>query len=363
MSKMFNRKLTVYGFSLSLAALMLSQALPDRTFSPLENRNLDSPPDFTWQNISSGDFSDDIESYLQDQIPARDFFVKLYGQTAYVMGRDDLNDAYIGKGGTFLEVREGISLEDVERNAKRIEEIANSTGIKTWFLGIASAYTADPDRLPNYAYAPDEVQIYDSTTEHFESVTPIYIAADGENYFKTDHHWTQDGAYQGYVALANAMGLVPTPLEEYERHTVQDFLGSLYSRAPRFNVEADELVYYTSSTIHAPTVNYLDTGVVSDSYIDGDALLEKDKYTAFLGGNNAQIVIETGADTGRRLVLLKDSFSHPMVQFLAPHFDEIAVLDLRYYKQSVEQYAEQFGATDILFAYNLSWFAEDNNIR
>ncbi|MFW2551600.1 DHHW family protein, partial [Klebsiella pneumoniae] len=47
-------------------------ALPDRAFSPLENRTLAQRPAFTVDGLLDGSFTADVETYIADQFPLRD---------------------------------------------------------------------------------------------------------------------------------------------------------------------------------------------------------------------------------------------------------------------------------------------------
>ena len=50
---------------------LLHLLLPDRTFSPVENRNLEQLPSFSISALVDGSFTSDIETYLADQFPLR----------------------------------------------------------------------------------------------------------------------------------------------------------------------------------------------------------------------------------------------------------------------------------------------------
>ena len=101
-------------------------------------------------------------------------------------------------------------------------------------------------------------------------------------------------------------------------------------------------------------------GEVSDSLYSMAALEEKDHYKIFMGGNYAKVVIDTGAGTGRSLLVVKDSFANSFLPFLVREYDTITVLDLRYYREGVQPLADQ--ADDILVLYELTNFAADKNL-
>jgi hypothetical protein len=98
-----------------------------------------------------------------------------------------------------------------------------------------------------------------------------------------------------------------------------------------------------------------------DGFYDEDKLLEKDKYTYFLGGNYGEVVIETGKNTSRRLLVIKDSFANCFVPFLADDYDAIYMVDLRYYNQNMQGYLNDNGITDVLMLYCVSNFITDKN--
>ena len=66
----------------------------------------------------------------------------------------------------------------------------------------------------------------------------------------------------------------------------------------------------------------------------------------FLGGNYGQCVITTGTENGKHLLLVKDSFANSFVPFLTGDYETITMLDLRYFRGSVQELAAE--ADDIL---------------
>ena len=87
----------------------------------------------------------------------------------------------------------------------------------------------------------------------------------------------------------------------------------------------------------------------------------KDKYSMFLGGNCALRSIETGHD-GPSLLLIRDSYSDSLAPFLLENFSRVDLMDLRYYRGSPAQYAEENGFDSILVLYSVSTFSTDRNL-
>ena len=56
---------------------LLHILLPDRTFSPVENRTLAQLPEFSWSALADGSYTAKLETYLEDQFPLRDGWMGL----------------------------------------------------------------------------------------------------------------------------------------------------------------------------------------------------------------------------------------------------------------------------------------------
>ena len=61
-------------------------------------------------------------------------------------------------------------------------------------------------------------------------------------------------------------------------------------------------------------------------------------------------------------MLFKDSYANCMVQFLLPYYQNIIVIDPRYFYDSVDNIIESCMITDILFLYNVNTYVTDNSI-
>ena len=72
------QRVTAAIFCLFIGGLgILHLLLPDRTFSPVENRNLAQFPAFSWKSLADGTFTSDVETYLEDQFPFRDQWISV----------------------------------------------------------------------------------------------------------------------------------------------------------------------------------------------------------------------------------------------------------------------------------------------
>ena len=95
---------------------------------------------------------------------------------------------------------------------------------------------------------------------------------------------------------------------------------------------------------------------------DMSAAGEKDKYKVFLGGNYGETTITGGCNNGKTLLIIKDSFANSLVPFLTADYENIIMLDLRYYMGSAQQLAAERNVDEILFVCEMSSFANDKNM-
>ena len=85
---------------------------------------------------------------------------------------------------------------------------------------------------------------------------------------------------------------------------------------------------------------------------NSEKLEEKDKYTVFFGGNHPLVEIHTTAQTGKNLLLFKDSYANSIVQFIYPYYDNIIMVDPRYYYEDISQVIKNNKISDVLFCYS-----------
>lgn len=175
-------------------------------------------------------------------------------------------------------------------------------------------------------------------------------------YFRTDHHWTALGAYYAYVAFAKSAGFEPVPIEEYETKRIDKFLGTFYSSTydSKLLSNPDFVEYYLPFTEYSMT-NYKSDGVSTykGTVIYQNIRSDSGGYLAFLGGDIPLSVIQTNNQTGKSIIVLKESYGNAFVPFLLPHYDTIYVADIRTFPFNLTDYVVEKNITDVLFCNNI----------
>jgi len=83
-------------------------------------------------------------------------------------------------------------------------------------------------------------------------------------------------------------------------------------------------------------------------YEDGNSAA----YMTFMHGDLNTTTVKTSTKNGRRLLILKDSYGNALPGFLFFSFEEIHVVDCRYFTRNMIDYVYRYGISDILFANN-----------
>ena len=347
--------------------LVLSLLVPDKEFSESENRSLAQRPKLS--SIMEGTFLSDLGDYFADQFPARDMWMSLNLGVNKLLGQKEASGVYLCEDDYLIQVPSAPNQTQLDRNLAAVNAFAqNHPELKTVMAVVPNAVTIHADKLPENAPARDQgadlVYIRGKLTDtDFVDVTKT-LQAHSEEYlfYKTDHHWTSLGAAYAFKDIAAAMGIQAPELTEYTVYPVSTtFEGTLSSKSGSHSARDTVDIYVPDSNIDY-YVTYADSGEDISSLYRREALGGKDHYTVFFGGNYSRVDITTTANTGRCLLLFKDSYANCMVQFLYPYFDHITMIDPRYYYDNVEHVLTGNSITDVLFLYNADTFLGDTSL-
>lgn len=176
---------------------------------------------------------------------------------------------------------------------------------------------------------------------------------DEDLYFQTDRNWTALGAYYAYTRFAAEKGITPIRLSDCAKYDYTGFRGSLYSQSNEHSALEDT----ETLTAYLPPYNALvkitdasgetfDSGLIVD-VSDYDTNM---KYCAFLGGDYPYILVQNSDITdGSSCIVIEETMGSAMVPFLAAHYQNVHVIDYRYWNGNLKAFAEENGVTDILF--------------
>ena len=344
----------------------------DMEFSNLENRSLAKMPTFKIDRLIEGRYTKNYEKYKNDQFFMRDTFIKLKSEIDVLLGKKENNNIYLCSDGYLIEKFLEPNKESLEKNIRAINEFSNKhSEIKINFMMIPNAISIYNEKLPRYVSESKQVEYINNFSNKLDRnisfINPYnYFIENKEEeiFYRADHHWTTKGAYYGYLALCDKMNLKKNEESYYDIELVSnDFKGTLYSRSLfDINKEDEIKVYIHKNEDDEVIVNQLEEKKVIPSLYDSLKLGTNDKYGVFLGGNKPIIKIQTTAKYNKKLLLIKDSYANSIVQFLTPYFEEIVMVDPRYYYGDIEELIKEEKFSEALFLYNANTFFQDNSL-
>lgn len=361
-------------FMVLLLGLAGKEALShQRTYSPVEKRELQTRPEISITKVLDGRFQKKYESYLRDQFPGRDHWVSFQTDMELFMGKNEIHNVYIGKNHYLLEhyTEKEFDPQQISKNLQALEKFVGKAKqnadihvmmvpTKSWILR---------EKLPAFAPHYKEQKFYDALQQKLEkedvliSVEPVLDAhKEEEIYYRTDHHWTTLGAWYAYEQYTKAVGgdLQRAQGKKKFRCISKDFYGTTYAKI-NYARQADKIEIYEPADKLRVVYNMGEKK--TKTLYDFSFLKTADQYSVFTGGNQAVLEITGGIKNGKTLLLIKDSFANSILPFLAEDYEKLVVVDLRQLNVSGDRLLEMFSPTDILILYNSAQFAQDKEFE
>ena len=358
----------VFGFSL------VNLVFPKHDQLELENRKAAQLPAFSVSALLDGSWQSGFARWMQDQFALRDVWVNTQrAADEIVFQKVEEGGILLGKDHwmyTKLFTVDDATQKQLAKNVQAVSDFAAAHPGKVTFLLAPSASVIYPEELPTGAPMADENAMLDdifTTVGQNASVLdlrPTFTADKNEYlYFKTDHHWTPDGAYRAYQQFCTLKNLTPFDCNVYTKITVPDFYGTHYSATRRWNAQADSFSYYdlpNQMTVYKVNGEADYEPVKTEGLMNLAKLDTRDKYGAFLDGNNGYSVIE-GNGTGSILVV-KDSYANSFIPYLTANYAKIGVVDFRGLAYGLDSTIEKEGYDQILILYNFQTFISDSKV-
>lgn len=341
---------------------------PQKSYSANENRYLTKLPEITWEGIKKGEVQDTLETAFCDQFPARDTWLGITTRIQRAMGNDCIRKVYLGKDDYYFEQVLDSDLPEKQYNTNlQVIEALRDEGITTTCMLIPSPATIMKDKLPAHAVTYDSAKMCKEGAkllqEDWLDISEALLKAKekAQVYFRTDHHWTLAGAYEGYAAYCRHMGCEPKEYAYFAPEKASDtFLGTIYSKLLPVSPKKDDL--YLAGNV-PENIEVVCDGKTHDSVYDREKLNTKDKYAVFFGGNYGMVEITNPqVEKEKNLIVCKDSFANSMIPFLMEDYHKIIMIDLRYYTGSIKQLLDSYDQKEFLVLYEMSNFAKDDHL-
>ncbi|MBW9154435.1 DHHW family protein [Clostridium estertheticum] len=370
-NNIYIKSLTLMFLFFIFSVMILNIIVPDKKFSSQENRNLKSKPKLSVDNLLYNKFTSKYEKYIADQFILRNFWINVKSRSEIFAGKKENNDVYLGKNKYLIAKFKKPGKEAFDEKVKAINDFSTENKkVNKYIMLVPNKIKVLEDKLPEFAPVENQLEyinkFYSGLDKSIKTINVFDSLNKNKNkyiYYKTDHHWTTQGAYYAYLEFCKSSGLTLKDANYYNIKKVSnEFYGTLYSKAGVTNVDSDTINVYLPKKHEDLLVNYVEEKKKSSSLYNSSNLNTKDKYSTFLGGNHPIIKISTMSDSSKKLLVIKDSYANCFIPFLTSHFSDIIVVDLRYYSDNINTLIKDYKITDVLMLYNANTFFEDESI-
>ena len=319
--------------------------------------------------------ADQTEGLLNAALDREHRFIELYGGLQKLTNQKFVEDSFSYsvirmKNGALTFGSVGQVQKDVSHNAQATADFA----ARLEDHGIPFTAVMTPQKVPQQTdyppHVPNALRDYhneeaDQFLSHLERegfytvdlrkgygyFPGVVFVRDSNAFFRTDHHWTAHGAFDGNqimtAALSDRYGFAPflPGLDETQfSHTVYTdlFLGSQGKRVGTLYAGVDDFPLYhpkfeTHLTYQVAEYAVPRTGTLEDTLYFMECL-EQDYYNAnpyvtYSGGDWGRAVIVNHLNPdGPRVVMIRDSFGCAITPFFALQCSELVTIDLRAYR-------------------------------
>lgn len=415
-----------------VAFVVVLNFFPRSEYSELERRELTKRPAFSFEALTSGEYTKGISSWYSDTEPFRDLFMTLSmqvhqwralhigaeeEQVTFVTGEQDPEIEPEAQAPTSVVDPIGpispispispieSSTPDFEDRAKItnngifiVGKAPNARAMMAYLgkgggVGYARAVNTYREKFPDVniycMIVPTAVEFYcperaksatlpESATIdtlyahllpdiHRVHLLPVMAAHASEPiYLRTDHHWSPLGAFYAAQELCRVAHVHVPQLAEFEQHVTRNFVGTMYGFSGDISIKRspEDFIYYTPTNVtYTTTYTIYDVdsafqivreyrprqGEFFRHFKDGSSRA----YCTFMGGDTKITKVETSTRNGRKVLILKDSFGNAIPGYLFGSFQEVHVIDGRYFTKNMVDYVSENGITDIVFANNV----------
>lgn len=360
--------------ALLVLAFVINLALPDKDFSDEENRILQRMPTFSLSSYKEGRFEKKLEAYANDQFLMRNQFIRVKSAADSAMGKTYSNSVFACKDHYLMEDITKCDKEKFDKNSNAIGNFKEKyPNLNMSILLAPNAANIMKEKLPAFAAPRDQNKDIDKFYQKMKDlgittidVRPTFLKNKDkiQLYYRTDHHWTSDGAYLAFHQIEKDLGL--SNKVQYQPYTVKtDFRGTLSSKSGFNNGLNDTIVIYLpkdKSNYTNSVIYYFDSKEKTTEFYKPDNLKIKDAYTVFGGSNHPIYTIDTPVDNNKSLLLIKDSYANSVIPFLSQCYRKIVVVDPRYFYDSIDEIIDTHSITDVMFLYNANTIFKDDSL-
>lgn len=361
---------------------------PKKT-STVENRNLTQFSHFTINAFLNGKFQDNFDKALADQFPMSEKIRINYGNVVAklleIVPNDDIcKNRYTSLANDSAGNYRLFNCEDyIVRmphlpNQKQLEVLESNIAkfnhvnslIKTYYYIINTPLTFDFEKNENIFDFSEALK--EKMSGDFDVATLKYDNFEQykDYFYKTDHHWNYKGSYQGFLDITNMLDVKnpSKPSGTFSNH--ECFFGTAAKNVRRFEDLDEFTVYKYDIPEHEIFIN----GQQKQQYNHIDDFISHNYeysqlytfYQNVYGTSYGEIIFDFHNPEKKNLLIITDSFGHPVKELVAQYFNHTHIVDLRHYQDEMKKpfvfskYINENKIDEVLFIASSEFFLLDN---
>ena len=365
---MKNKIITISFLIIIFGLFIANLAKPAQELSYSERRRLAQLPELTAETLFNAKYMEGFDKFAADQFIGREQFrrIKTFADRN-VMLKSDTNGLFQVNGGIY-----SIEYPMLENKALYMCQRLNALYAR-YLQGMNVYFSIVPDK--NY-YLPDNgsylIMDYAALEDTMLKYMPegatyidLFDVLAPENYYNSDGHWRQETLKPVLDTLYKAMGndTVFDP-SRYEHKDYTPFYGAYYGQLAGM-AKPDTIVWLENEVTRDAAVTSLSQpGKEGLPVYYTDGLGGMDSYDVYLYGAQPLITLENPHnDSGRELILFRDSYGSSLAPVMLEGYSKITVVDLRYITQELLAEYITFEDQDILLMYSSTIINNSDLIR
>ena len=307
------------------------------------------------------------DAYVK-QVKWKNTFVNLNGAFMRWTGQRVCNKVARLKNGMLSRLdysKPDARLESTIASAIELKHEIEGMGIPFLYINLAGKMNLHHELLPQgtICFANAETDAFlkalgDAGVKTFDArVCFPNSSVDFEKYFyATDHHWSALGALKAAPRIVQAIeDVLAVPHQDlthldpaqWECHVKKNWwLGTEGKRTGRYYGGLDDLIYLTpkfemQTTVMIPHKNSFKKGDFETANLvmkyaqEKHDLYSTNSYRLHIGGDSPLVhSLTPQAPISQKVLIVKDSFSLPLIGFLSIMFQQLDVIDMRHFKDS-----------------------------
>lgn len=319
---------------------------PAARFSATENRHLAAFPVLSVEAVASGAYTAALDDFATERLPFRGICRHVYATSERALLRGESHGVILCRDGSLCR-RLPVNEQAYERNLAALPRLQRALGALPLTVAVAPRrIDVRSEVLPALYDTAREQGVWEKLPA---GVVTFLDATDDAKWYRTDHHWTAEGAYFAYVKLSRYLKYVPFPESDFLPEAASEsFLGTSAAAAGFPRITPDTVRVWRYDGDQSYRVLRDGKPAAFTGLYDGEKLLGSDQYSLFLGGNCGTLQIDLGeGDTRPTLLVIKDSFANSVLPFLARHY-RILAIDPRYRTGALSTFAKKADAALVL---------------